>query len=350
LHTTSHVADPRRRHPGRPFAQGVETCFEEQAFKNSRRRCSYAEGRSGSFDLSTTCSRTTRVPANDASAGPAGRLAGQPLAVGGENGLLELIEPLRRRRGVPRPGQAAYGMDITEGGRMRGGDPTGFPRRRLTRGEDILDGIDVHRPRSRSPVVDDRPTVRGRQTSESTYSGKPRANPRGSRRFPPLGSRAGAARSWRRRCLLDPLLAGQQRPRLRPIQAIIACGPRPSSCLPAADPAARTPRRDRWPLLWKPDDQRPGQGRTRSTADRRRLRPCRDASPSREIDGPTWGSARGTPWASFALLPGGGWGGTWKGDGPLLLHHRRRHRAAKPRSGSTSRREAPLRNPGQALA
>ncbi|MBS1886067.1 MAG: hydantoinase B/oxoprolinase family protein [Actinobacteria bacterium] len=283
LHTTSHVADLGGATPG-GFAQGVETCFEEQL--KFPPMLLYAED----VPVRSTFNyllENNRVPAM--MLGDLRALAGS-LAVG-EKRLKELIE--RYDVDQVRAG-SAYGMDITEAA-MRAGI------RRLPdgdyRAEDIIDDdVIVQEP---IPVV---MTVKVRGDElEIDYSESAR-QPRGS-----VGS------AWVEavrpivgaKMLLDPS-SPVNSGTLRPIQAIMPPGSTvlvlpPASCSDHVEIGGRAVDLITT-ALGKADPEHAiaadcGHAGMLAVSGI-------DGRPGRE----------GTPWASFAL-PGGGWGATWKGDG-----------------------------------
>ncbi|MGE0066306.1 MAG: hydantoinase B/oxoprolinase family protein [Solirubrobacterales bacterium] len=283
LHTTSHVADLGGATPG-GFAQGVETAFEEQL--KFPPTLLYAED----IPVRSTFNyllENNRVPAM--MLGDLRALAGS-LAVG-DRRLRDLIDryDLDQVRAA-----ATYGIDITEAA-MRAGI------RRLPDGdyrvEDIIDDdAIVQEP---IPVVMTL-KVRGDEL-EIDYSETSR-QPRGS-----VGS------AWVEavrpivgaKMLLDPtspINSGT----LRPIQAVMPPGSTvlvlpPSSCSDHVEIGGRCVNL-MTSALGKAD---PDHAIAADTGHAGMLAVSGiDTRPGRE----------GTPWASFAL-PGGGWGGNWKGDG-----------------------------------
>jgi N-methylhydantoinase B len=283
LHTTSHVADLGGPTPG-GFAQGVETCFEEQLkFPPTLLYAEDVPVRS----VFNYMLENNRVPA--LLLGDLRALAGS-LAVG-ERRLLDLIG----RYDVDQiKAGATYGMDITEAA-MRAGIqklPDGDYR-----AEDILDDdAIVQEP---IPVV---MTVRVRgDEMEIDYSGTSR-QPRGS-----VGS------AWIESCrpimaakmILDPS-SPVNSGTLRPIQAVMPAGSTvlvlpPSSCSDHVEIGGRGVN-----LITSALGQAAPERAIAADSGHAGMLAVSgvDTRPGRE----------GTPWASFAL-PGGGWGGTWRGDG-----------------------------------
>jgi N-methylhydantoinase B len=283
LHTTSHVADLGGPTPG-GFAQGVETCFEEQL--KFPPTLLYAEGQPvrSTFNYLLENNRVPAMMLGDLRA-----LAGS-LAVG-DRRLRELID----RFGIERVrAGSSYGIDITETAmraairRLPDGD---------YRAEDILDDdAIVQEP---IPLV---MTLRVRgDEAEIDYSGSSR-QPRGS-----VGSAwVEAVRPiMAAKMLLDPA-SPVNSGTLRPFQSVMPPGSvflvlPPSSCSDHVEIG--------------------GRGVNLMTSAMSKANPARaiaaDAGHAAmlAVSGlDTRPGHEGTPWASFAL-PGGGWGGTWKGDG-----------------------------------
>ncbi|MFT3660746.1 MAG: hydantoinase B/oxoprolinase family protein [Gordonia sp. (in: high G+C Gram-positive bacteria)] len=286
LHTTSHVADMGGPIPG-GFANGTQTCFEEQL--KFPPTLMYAEGVPvrPTFNYILENNRVPHLVLGDIRA-----LSGA-LQVGARQ-LTDVLD----RYGIDRvTAGAAYGMDMTEAAMRAGiaGMPDGDYRVSDFLDDDSIDPVPVE-------IV---MTVKVRGDSmEIDYSGTSR-QPNGNVGTAWIESTRAIIGA---KFILDPS-SPVNSGTLRPVEAIMppgsaVCVLPPSSCSNHVDTGSRIVNLMTQAMALAIGDQ--AIACDSGTAGMMNIGGI-DTRTGRE----------GTPWATFSL-PGGGWGGTWKSDGLSL--------------------------------